>query len=223
MNGPAGIQPSQADDERAMDPRDAVTLLEQTTRATKRAFDYRSLRLTLVAAPVIAIVFGVLWYSVRNQHPYKGPTPAALAVMYTVLALWITFAASAAKRASEGLSGRSIRQQRAFSAILVAALVGVSVFEGLLKADGVSNGIAYGIYPPTAQLIVLGTIGAAMMAARDDWPGFGVSFSLILLATGSAFAGPRGVWLSDGIGCFVIVIAGAIAKAWMDRPSQQTA
>jgi hypothetical protein len=156
-----------------------------------------------------------LWLSVRRQHPYTGPTGEALVVMFGVLAAWIITVATVRGRASAGVSGRTKRQERAYGAVLVAALVGVSVFEGVLKADGVRLSITYGIYPPTAQLIVLGSIGAMIAAGREDWPGFGAATAIILIATGSAFAGPVGVWLSDGIGCCVAVLAHSAAQAWV--------
>jgi hypothetical protein len=89
----------------------------------------------------------------------------------------------------------------------------------LLKHDGVSLGIVYGTYPVTAQLIALGALGAAIAAARDEWPGFGVGIAIALVATASAFAGPRGVWLSDGIGCCVAALGYAAAQAWRRRTS----
>ena len=42
---------------------------------------------------------------------------------------------------------------------MVTVLVGVSVFQGVLKHDGVSLAFVYGIYPVTAQLIALGAVG----------------------------------------------------------------
>lgn len=224
MQGTADVQHSQGSDEdRAMDPREAAQLLERTTRATRRQFNPRPLLVSLVAAGVVVTAFGALWLSVRNQHPYKGPTGPGLAVAYGVLICWIALVVSFRQRVNAGLSGRSVRQERAAGVVLVAALIGVSVFEGVLKSDGVRASIAFGIYPPTAQLIVLGTIGAMMMLTREDWPGFGISLMVILVATGSAFAGPRGVWLSDGIGCLVAVVAGAAAQIWLDRRAPATA
>jgi hypothetical protein len=69
----------------------------------------------------------------------------------------------------------------------------------------------------TAQLIVLGAIGAAIAAAQEEWPGFGVGIAVALVAAGSAFAGPRGVWLSDGIGIGVVILGYALAQAWLRR------
>lgn len=206
-----------AGDEGGLDPREAANLLEQTTREAQRRFDMRSPLLSLLGALVVLLAFGAVWLSVRRQHPYKGPTAVGLVVMYTILIGWIGVVAKVARRATAGVSGRSVRQQRAYGAAVVTALVAVSVFQGVLKHDGVSHAIVYGIYPPTAQLIVLGTFGAAIAAGREDWPGFGVAIAIMLIVAGSAFAGPRGVWLSDGVGCCVAVLGYGAAQAWLLR------
>jgi hypothetical protein len=91
------------------------------------------------------------------------------------------------------------------------------VFQGVLAHDGVSDGIVNGIYPLTAQLIVLGTAGAVMQAGRESWPGFAVSIAIIVVATAGAFAGPAGVWLTDAIGIAVVVLGSAAAQAWLRR------
>ena len=45
----------------------------------------------------------------------------------------------------------------------------------------------------------------------------------MLVAAGSAFAGPRGVWLSDGVGCCVAVLGYSAAQAWLRRASRSDA
>ena len=208
--------------EGGLDPREAARLLERTTREAQRKFDLSSPLLSVVGAAVVLVALGAVWLSVRGQHPYKGPTAAGLLAMYGILVCWIGVVVAFRRRATAGVSGRSIRQQRAYTASVVTALVGVSVFQGALKHDGVSLAIVYGIYPVTAQLIALGAVGAAIAAAREEWPGFGVGIAVALVAAGSAFAGPRGVWLSDGIGCCVVVLGYAAAQAWLRRASVST-
>ena len=200
-----------------LDPREAARLLEQTTREAHRKFELSSPLLSALGAAVVLVALGAVWLSVRGQHPYKGPTAAGLLVMYGILVCWIVVVVTFRRRGTSGLSGRSIRQQRAYGAAIVTALVGVSVFQGALKHDGVSPAIVYGVYPVTAQLIALGAVGAAIAAAREEWPGFGVGIAVALVAAGSSFAGPRGVWLSDAIGCCVVVLGYAAAQAWMRR------
>jgi hypothetical protein len=218
MNGTLNKgETERVDEERALDPHEAAKLLEQTTQKARRGFNYRTPALSMLGAAVVLVAFGALWLSVRGQHPYKGPTAPALLFMYGVLIAWITVVVSVARRANAGVSGRSIRQQYASGVVLGAALVAVSVFQGVLKADGVSHAIVYGIYPPTAQLIVMGAIGASFAAGREEWPGFGVAIAIMAVATASAFAGPVGVWLWNGIGCAVAVLGYTAAQAWVSR------
>ena len=202
-----------------LDPREAARLLEQARREAQRQFDLSSPQLSLLGAAVVLVALGAVWLSVRGQHPYEGPTAAGLLVMYGILICWIGVVVRFTRRATAGLSGRSMRQQRAYGAAGVTALVAVSVFQGALKHDGVSHAIVYGIYPVTAQLIVLGTLGAVIQAGREDWPGFGVAIAIVLIAAGSAFAGPVGVWLSDAVGCCVAVLGYAAALPWGRRAS----
>lgn len=218
MNGTRDRDQTEApEDEGGLDPRQAATLLEQTTREAQRGFDFRSPRLSLLGAAVVLVAFGVLWLSVRGQHPYSGPTAGALVLMYALVFGWVGVVVTVARRATAGVRGRSVRQQRAYGAVVVTALVAVSVFQGVLKHDGVSHAIVYGVYPPTAQLIVLAMFGAAIAATREDWPAFGVGIAVMLVAAGSAFAGPEGVWLSDGVGCCVAVLGYSAAQAWVRR------
>jgi len=198
-----------------LDPREAARLLEQTRRDAERQLDLSSPLLSALGAAVVLVALGAVWLSVRGQHPYTGPTGAGLAVMYGILACWIATVVIFRRRATTGLSGRSIRKERAYAAAVVTALVCVSVFQGVLKHDGVSLAIVYGIYPLTAQLIALGALGATIAAAREEWPAFGVGIAIALVATASAFAGPRGVWLSDAIGCAVVILGYAATKAWL--------
>jgi len=218
MNGTRDIHDTTTDEDvGGLDPREAARLLEQTTRDAQRRFDFRSPGLSLLGAAVALVAFGAIWLSVRGQHPYKGPTATGLVVMYGVLVCWIGAVVAVNRRAMSGLSGRSVRQQRASAAAVVTALVAVSVFQGVLKHDGVSAGIVYGIYPPTAQLIVLGALGATIASAREDWAAFGGTIAIMLIAAGSAFAGPAGVWLSDGVGCGVVVLGYGAARAWVQH------
>ena len=204
-----------AEDGGGLDPREAARLLEQTTREAQRGFDMRSPLLSLLGAATVLVALGAVWLSVRGQHPYTGPTAAGLVVMYGVLICWIGVVVTVNRRAMTGLRGRSLRQQRGYAAVGVTALVAVSVFQGALRHYGVSHAIVYGIYPVTVQLIVLATLGAAIAATREDWPGLGVAIAILLVAAGSAFAGPAGVWLSDGLGCCGAVIGYSAAQAWV--------
>jgi hypothetical protein len=204
-------------DEGGLDPRGAARLLVQTQRQAQRDLDFRSPWLSLIAAAVALVAFGAVWLSVRGQHPYKGPTAVALVVLYTVVLIRIATVVYAHRRATAGVSGRSVRQRRAEAAALAAALVAVYAFMAPLAHLGASDGVVYGIYVATAPLIVLGAFWAGRSAVREDWPSLGMSIAIMVVAAGSAFAGPRGVWLSDGVGCCVALLGYGAAQAWLVR------
>jgi hypothetical protein len=210
-------------DEDRLDPRQAAKLLVQTQRQAQRELDFRSPLLSLLAAVVVLVAFGAVWLSVRGQHPYTGPTAVSLVVLYAVVLIRIGTVAYAHRRATAGVSGRSVSQRRAEGAALTVALVAVYVVMGALAHDGASDGIVYGVYVVTATLLVLGTFWAARSAVREDWPGLGTSLALMLVAAGSAFAGPRGVWLSDGVGVCVVLVGLSAAQAWRLRASRSSA
>jgi hypothetical protein len=195
----------------------------QTQRQAQRGLDFRAPWLSLLAAVVALVAFGAVWLSVRGQHPYKGPTAVALVVLYAVVALRIASVLYAHRHARAGVSGRSVNQQRAEVAGLAAALIAVYVLMGALAHAGASDAVVYGVYVVTATLIVLGAFWAGRSAVREDWPGLGMSIAMMLVAAGSAFAGPRGVWLSDGVGLCVVLLGQSAAQAWLIRASQSDA
>lgn len=208
------------EDEGGLDPRGAARLLAQTQRQAQRGLDFRSPQLSLLAAAVALVAFGAVWLSVREQHPYKGPTPVGLVVLYVLVAIRIGTVVYAHRRATAGVSGRSVRQRRAEGAALTVALVAVYVVMAALAHAGASDAIVYGVYVGTATLIVLGVFWAARSAVREDWQGLGLSIAIVLVAAGSAFAGPRGVWLSDGVGICLVLLGYSAAQAWLLRASR---
>ena len=223
MNGTSDLgKVEMCEDERGLDPREAARLLVQTQQRTQRELDFRSPRLSLLAAAAL-VAFGSVWLSVRGQHPYKYPTVVGLLGLYAVVAIRIGSALYAHRRATAGVSGRSVRQTRAEGVALAVALLAVYLIMGALANAGASDGVVYGVYVATATMLVLGTFGAARSAIREDWQELGLSIAIVLIAAGSAFAGPRGVWLSNGVGLCVVLLAYSAVQAWQLRAPRSDA
>ena len=201
------------ENEGALDAGEAARLLAQTQRQAQRDLDFRSLLLSLVAAVVVLVGFGIVWLSVRGQHPYTGPTAASLVVLYALIAIRIGTVISAQSRAGAGVSGRSVRLRRAEGAAAAAALLAVYVLMAALVNQGNRHPAFYWVYGVAATLIALGAVWAGRSAVREDWQDLAISVAVMLIAAGSALAGPRGMWLSDGIGCCVVLLADAGALA----------
>jgi hypothetical protein len=215
MNGTSDMGKAETyEDEGGMDPRRAASLLERTQRQAQRGLDFRSPWLSLLAAGVVVVGFGAVWLSVRGQHPYKGPSAASLVVLYALVLIRIGSVLYAHRRASAGVSGRSVRLRRAEAAALAAALVAVYVLMAALVHDGAGHAVFYWVYGVTATLIVLAAFWAARSAVREDWPELAISIAIMLVAAGSALAGPRGMWLSDGVGLCVVLLGVSATRAW---------
>ncbi len=193
---------------------EAAALLEQTTRSAERQFELRRPLLMVVGAAVVLLVYGVLWLSVRHQHPYTGPTGVALGVLYGTLAVWIAFVSVARWRAHHGVSGQSVRERKITGAAFAVIWVAVYVFQGALEHAGASDAIVYGIYPATAPFIIVGSGAAAYMAARQDTRSLACALGAIVLGVLAAFFGPAAVWGVMGIGSCALLLAYAASLAW---------
>lgn len=216
MNGTTDIGKTYPDED-GLDPRGAARLLQQTQRQAQRDLDFRKPWLSAFAAAVALVGFGAIWLSVRGQHPFTGPTAASLVVLYVLVAIRIATVVYSHRHAQAGVSGRSVRQLQAEGAGLVAALVAVYVLMAALVSDGGSHAAFYWVYGVTATLIVLGAFWAGRSAVREEWRDFGISIAVMLVAAGSALAGPRGMWLSDGVGLCVILLGYSAVQVWLLR------
>ena len=219
--GTPDVETNEPDDE--LSPEAAARLLARTQQRTRRELDFRSPGLSLLAAVGALIAFGSVWLSVRGQHPYRWPTPAGLAGLYVVIAVRIGSVLYAHRRAQAGVSGRSVRRRQAEGYALAVALSVVYLVMIALAKAGASDGVAYGVYVATATLVVLGAFGAASAAARENWAELGIAISVMIVATASAFAGPRGVWLGDGLGLCLVLLAYGAAQTWQRRAARSGA
>ena len=201
----------------SLDPAAAATLLAQTRREAQRQFDLHPPLVSVLMAAVVLAGYLALWLSVRGQHPYAGPSGAAIAAVYSAVAVCIAVSAKILRRATAGVGGRSRRQMKAQGLAVVAAYVASATFQGALHHDGAGNWIVYGVWPAAAPLVIVGATVAGIAAANDDsimlWTG------LAAVATGVAasFAGPVGAWAVAGAGLFVLIVGRSVALAWQRR------
>lgn len=197
------------EDDVALDPREATALLEQATREAQRRFDRRPPILTFAAAVTVLVGYGAVWFSVRSQHPYSGPSGTALAVLYGVLAVWVVLNIVVLGRA---LRGRSSRQRRLEGITFAAVWICVYVFQGALHHVDPSDAIAYGVYPAVAPLIVVGAAAAGYEAAREKWAEAAFAATAVALGSFAAFAGPADVWAVIAVGLGSLLLLGAAAQ-----------
>jgi len=198
----------------ALDPAEAARLLAQTRREAHRQFD---LHPPLVSALMGAVVFGgylALWLSVRGQHPYTGPSGAAIAAVYSAVVVVIAASARILRRATAGVDGRSRRQMKAQGVAVVAAYVASAAFQGALHHDGAGHWIVYGVWPAAAPLVIVGATVAGMASGNEDWVMFGTGLAAVATGVAASFAGPAGAGAVAGAGLFVLIVGRSVALAW---------
>ena len=148
------------------------------------------------------IGYGVLWLTVRGQHPYTGPTPAALLVLILLLAAAGVTTVISAGRAFTGIGGASAAQRRVHGLALAIGVAGVFTLEGALAHAHASDSLL-GVYGAVAPMLVAGVVYAASPAIWQDWSTRTLGGWVVLVAAGSAYAGPVGVWGVAGLGAAV--------------------
>jgi hypothetical protein len=197
-----------------MDPREAAHLLAQTQADTRRSLDFRAPWVSLVAATVALAGFGIVWLNVRNQHPFTGPSPVSLVVFYALIALRIATVIYAYARARTGISGHSVEVQRNEAAAMGAALLLCYV---LLIAIATNAHHSHGFYWAlflSGTLIGLAAIWAVRSAIHKHWQQVVLAVAVALIAAVGAIAGPRGMWLVNGVGlCGVLLATAAIGTS----------
>jgi hypothetical protein len=189
-------------DEDQLDVHEAAAIL-----ADAREHALRELR---ASYPLLFTVFGlffltgygVLWLSVRGQHPYTGPAPWALLVLTLLLAAAGVTAVISVGRAVTGIGGPTAALRRVHGLALAVGLVGVFTLEGGLAHAHASDSLL-GVYGAVAPMLVAGVVYAASPAIWQDWSTRTLGAWLVLVSAGSAYAGPVGVWGVAGLGAAV--------------------
>jgi hypothetical protein len=198
------------------DAQQAAALLNQTTQQAKSQLEPFPPWLVAIRAFLALIGYGAIWLSVRGQHPYLHPTSALIPVGIGIGIVNVIAVTVIARRATTGVIGRS-RFRPVELAVAVAVWFGVFAVMAVMATAGVSNGIAYGLYPAAAPLIVAGLGWAALKAYQRNWRQAGTSVAAAVVGALSLLAGPRGCWLVCAIGLFVLMLASAAVIARRHR------
>jgi hypothetical protein len=200
------------------DPRQAAALLDQTTQQARRRFEPAQPWLLVIRAVAVLAVFGAVWLNVRGQHPYQHPTAALIPVVIAFGLLNLVATVAVRMRATAGVSGRS-RLRRAEIAVLATIWLAVFAVMGVLPGSGVSDAVAYGLYPVTVPLIAAGLAWAGITAARADWRECGIGLAIAVTGAVALSAGPAGAWAVAGVGLCATLLGYAAVIVWQQRRS----
>jgi hypothetical protein len=205
--------PTPAGDGGSFDPRQAATLLDQTTTQARRQLAPSPPWLLATRAVAVLAALGAIWLTVRGQHPYTGPTGADVPILVAFVVLNFAATVGVRERALAGVHG-STRFRPAEIIVLVLAVAAVPVLMWALHA----NGVSFALYPTTV-LIVPALAFAGVLAVREGWRRAGLGLAVAVVGFAGAFAGSAGSWLVAGVGLCVVLGSKAVAIAWQQRHS----
>jgi hypothetical protein len=203
------------DDGGEFDPKEAARILQETTSQAQRSFDLKRPLFWVIGGAVTFLAYGALWLSVRDQHPYKGPSLGAIAGVYVVVVVAIAVSAKLLQRATKGVSGPSRALMAGEGAAVAVAYIATAVIQGALHDAGASHAIVYGIFPAAGPLVIVGCTVAGSAGSRQDWQMFGGALAVVCVGIAGLFVSAAASWAVVGIGLFGISLTAAIAKAWL--------
>jgi hypothetical protein len=209
--------PSGTPEESRMEPGEAARLLAQTQAHSRRSLDFRAPWVSLVAAAVALVGFGIVWLNVRNQHPFTGPSPVSLVVFYGLIALRIATVIYARARARAGVSGHSVKVQREEAVVMGGVLLVWYVMLIAIASSGQHDAGFDWSLGLSGTLIVLAVLWAGRCAIHKSWREVALTVPVALIAAVGAIAGPRGMWLVNGVGLCVLLLVIAALGNWQRR------
>lgn len=198
---------SAAAEDKHLDARGAAAILQEAR--ARAVHELRASYPVILSAWGLALLlgYGVIWLSVRGQHPYTGPTPTSLLVLTLLVAAAAVTTVIVAGRALTGIGGVAAVQRRVHYLALVVGYAGIFALEGALAHAGASDSLL-GVYGAVAPMLVTGVVVAASPAVWQNWSTRGLGAWLAIVAASAGYAGPAGVWgvagLAAGVGFFVV-------------------
>jgi hypothetical protein len=158
---------------------------------------------------VVGAAYGALWFSVRHQNPYVGPSLAVIGWVYGIVMVSVIVSATTYRRATHGVRGPSRREDAIRGIAIGVPWIAVYVFDGALKANGFSNAIVYGVFDAAMPWVMVGAALAAFSAGRERWGEMAQGLAVLVIGTTAAFFGPAGAWGVLGVAGFVgLVVLG---------------
>ena len=213
MNDDTDVSSRQPGDGEQLDPSRAAAIMQEAREQALREFRASYPVLFAVWGLILLIGYGVIWLSVRGQHPYTGPTPLSLLALTLLVAAGTVTTVIMVGRAVTGIGGVSAATRRIHVLALLLGYAGVFTLEGGLAHAGAGFSLL-SVYGAVAPLMVAGVVYAASPAIWQDWSTRGLGVWLVVVAGGSSYAGPVGVWAVAGLAaCIGFLVMAGIRRA----------
>jgi hypothetical protein len=186
MSAQAGMR-----DDAGMDVQQATAILRQARERARRELAVRRPVLFVTWGLVVLVGYGVMWLSVRGQHPFHGPTVPAIVTAAALSLAAIVFTAWATDRATRGVGGPSLRQRGTFVLALAAGGFTLGNFTRAVAHAGASRPLI-ALIGAAAPLLVVGLVFVAscVIYGTLDRPRLALGLWLLAVAAGGAWGAP---------------------------------
>lgn len=195
MDEETGITSSPGSGETAaMDAQGAAVIMQQAGERAGSELRIRRPVLFVTWGLAVLIGYGAMWLSVRDQHPFLGPTWPTLLLAPLLLAIAAVITAQVVDRAASGVGGRSEVQRGIFVLALVAGYAALIIERTAMASAGAGRPIQV-VLGATAPMLAAGLVFVASSAITTglNWPRLILGVWLLAVATGASWAGPVGV------------------------------
>jgi hypothetical protein len=197
----------------AMDAPAAARLIRQTQDRAQR--ELRVGVRPVYAAWGVAWLAGllVMWMSVRNQHPYRGPSASAGITLGILIAAAIAVTMVIVIRAGAGIGGGSALQGRLYGLSWLVGFAALFAIERSLARHGAGPQVQT-VLDATGPLLVVSIIYLVAAAMWLDKSMFALGVWLALVSAVAAQAGPVTALLLEAVAAG----AGFFTAALLARP-----
>ena len=192
MNAGADMKDDAGIDEAAgMDVQQAAVILRQARERARRELAVRRPLLFVTWGLVVLAGYGVMWLSVRGQHPFHGPTVPSIVTAAALVLAAAVYTAWATDRATRGIGGPSLLQRGSFVLALAAGGFTLGNFTRAVAHAGAGRPLV-ALIGAAAPLLVVGLVFVASCAVYGslDWPRLALGLWLLAVAAGGAWGGP---------------------------------
>jgi len=176
-----------------LDLQSAAAIMAEAREKAQHELTVRHPAVFMVWGLVYLIGYGVIWLTVRGQHPYRAPSGAAISGVFVLAAIGLAITASLVSRATSGVEGASDRQRRSYYLAVAVGYLGFILLDIALSHDGASQSVI-GVFGASGPIYLIGISFAVSSTTQTSWSVFGLGVWLIACAALSGFAGPRAVW-----------------------------
>lgn len=199
-----------------MDVQEAALIDRDSRKRALNELRVSTPLLFLVHGLVFFIAYGALWLSVRDQHPYRGPTGPAWGAVIVVVFMGVMTRIAIISRPIAGVRGRSVMQAAVLGMTLPLALTALWVEAAALDHAGASRALVF-MLAFAAPPLVLGLVFLAMSAVQGDWLVLAVGVWLLAVAAGGTWAGTETMLAVYAIGCGGGCLLAAALRRWLPQ------